>query len=158
MTSSGRRMPDNGFTLVELMVTVAVMSILLVVGIPNFKSFVLNQRVKTTAYELVASLNYARSEAIKQNRNAVLQGMDINGSRSWVLQINGADLRTFVIPTNVDIDVPVSSITFGPDGRSTASAVFVICDQAGSAAVTSRRIRLDVSGRPSLTRGSDCDS
>lgn len=147
-----------GFTLVELMISLTVAAVLLTVGIPGFKSFVLNQRVKTTAIEIMVNLNSARSEAIKLNRATTLQSKFIGGKPGWAVQVDGTDVHSFTIPDDVDVTVPVTTITFQPDGRSTAAAVFTICDRDNSAAVTRRTVRLGVSGRPNLKRGSDCDS
>jgi len=55
-----------GFTLVELMVTLAVAAIVLTVGVPSFQTLIKNNRLTTAANALVASLNLARSEAIKR--------------------------------------------------------------------------------------------
>lgn len=57
----------NGFTLVELLVTVAILGILLAVGIPSFQGLILNSRMTTQANEFLTILNYTRSEAIKRN-------------------------------------------------------------------------------------------
>ncbi len=56
----------KGFTLIELMVTLAVAAILLTVGVPSFRATVENNRLTTAANELVSALNLARSEAIKR--------------------------------------------------------------------------------------------
>lgn len=59
---------QNGFTLVELMVTVAVLAILSTIAYPSFQSTIRSNRVATTTNELIASLALARSEAIKNTR------------------------------------------------------------------------------------------
>ncbi len=56
---------QNGFTLVELMVTVAVLAVLSTIAYPSFQSTIRSNRVATTTNELIASLALARSEAIK---------------------------------------------------------------------------------------------
>jgi len=56
----------SGFSLLELMVALAVGSIILVVGVPSFKGMLDNQRMTTATNELVMSLNLAKSEAIKR--------------------------------------------------------------------------------------------
>ncbi len=56
----------KGFTLIELMVTLAVAAILLTVGVPSFRATVENNRLTIAANELVSALNLARSEAIKR--------------------------------------------------------------------------------------------
>lgn len=57
----------RGFTLVELMVTVAVAAILVAIAIPSFKNITLSNRLSTTANEVVTAINAARMEAIKRN-------------------------------------------------------------------------------------------
>ena len=60
----------NGFTLIELMITLAVAAILLTVGIPNFRDFVYNNRLTTQANRFVTDMALARSTAVKYQRNA----------------------------------------------------------------------------------------
>jgi type IV fimbrial biogenesis protein FimT len=62
----------NGFTLVELMVTVAIVAILLAVALPSFQSSFRSNRVATTTNELLASLSLARSEALRNTRGAAV--------------------------------------------------------------------------------------
>lgn len=54
----------NGFTLIELMVTIAIAAILLTVGVPSFVSTVQNNRMVASLNDLVTDLNLARSEAV----------------------------------------------------------------------------------------------
>jgi len=56
----------KGFTVIELMVTVMVMSITVMIAAPGLKQTIQNNRVTTQANELLAALNYARSEAVKR--------------------------------------------------------------------------------------------
>ena len=57
---------NNGFTLIELMVTVAVLAIVLSLGVPSYRALIINNRLTAQANALVASINLARSEAIKR--------------------------------------------------------------------------------------------
>ncbi|BCX81034.1 type IV fimbrial biogenesis protein FimT [Methylomarinovum caldicuralii] len=56
----------TGFTLIELMVTVAMAAIVLTVGVPGFQALVKNNRLTAAANELVGTLSLARSEAVKR--------------------------------------------------------------------------------------------
>jgi len=56
----------NGFTLIELMVTLAVAAILVTVAIPGFRSLIQNNRAATQSNELLSGLMLARSEAVKR--------------------------------------------------------------------------------------------
>jgi len=58
---------NSGFTLIELMVALAVVSILIAVGLPKLSIFFKGNRMVTNANGLLAGLHIARSEAIKRN-------------------------------------------------------------------------------------------
>jgi type IV fimbrial biogenesis protein FimT len=62
----------RGFNLVELLVTIAVATILLTLGVPSLKATIDNSRAATQTNELLASIHLARSESIKTGRRVVL--------------------------------------------------------------------------------------
>lgn len=55
---------QNGFSLIEALVTLAIVSILLSYGIPNLRDFVLRQSMTTKANDMLVDFAFARSEAI----------------------------------------------------------------------------------------------
>lgn len=59
----------DGFTVIELAVTIIVLVIVVTVGVPTFLSLVQKQRLLGAAEILYAECQWARSEAIKQNRS-----------------------------------------------------------------------------------------
>lgn len=56
----------RGFTLIELMITIAIAAILLTLGVPSFADFIANTRIATDSSNLMADLAFARSEAVKR--------------------------------------------------------------------------------------------
>jgi type IV fimbrial biogenesis protein FimT len=58
---------QRGFTLIELMVTVAVLAIVLTVAIPSFANLVNGNRLNAQANLLLAAIEYAKTEAVKTN-------------------------------------------------------------------------------------------
>lgn len=63
----------SGFTLIELMITIAVLAVLAAIALPSFKSTIERRQVIGAAENLQTDLQYARSEAIKQNKNIFFQ-------------------------------------------------------------------------------------
>jgi type IV fimbrial biogenesis protein FimT len=54
--------PASGFTIIELMITIAVASVLLGLAVPAFTDMVRNTRIANQANAIVGALNYARAE------------------------------------------------------------------------------------------------
>lgn len=68
---AARRHAD-GFTLVELMITLAVALVLIMIAVPSFRAITLSNKLTTTANDLVGAINLARMEAIKLNAGTQL--------------------------------------------------------------------------------------
>ena len=64
--SRGRR---SGFSLIELLIAVAILSILLVIGLPSMFEFIASNRLKGAADALTSQMAIARSEAMRLDRN-----------------------------------------------------------------------------------------
>ena len=62
----------SGFTLLELMVTLAIVAIVLTVGIPSFREMMRENRLATQTNEFLAALALARSEALKRGVRVTL--------------------------------------------------------------------------------------
>ncbi|WP_425338432.1 GspH/FimT family pseudopilin [Thiorhodococcus minor] len=71
-SSLTKRSRRCGFTLVELIVTIAIASILLGVAAPSFRQAMITNRVASLTNEFVASLQFARSEAVMRKTRVTL--------------------------------------------------------------------------------------
>jgi prepilin-type N-terminal cleavage/methylation domain-containing protein len=63
---------QKGFSLLELMVALAVAAIMSTVAVPALRSFIQNSNALAQANELVTALNYSRSEAVKRRMPVVM--------------------------------------------------------------------------------------
>ena len=97
------RRPASGFTLVELMVTLAVLAILVGIAVPSFDGFVKRNRVNGAANEAVALIQLGRVEEMRGDRQAYA----IFSGSEGTLQGGNETLRT----TNANAKVEFSSAT-----------------------------------------------
>jgi len=63
---------NTGFTLVEMIITIAVMAIVSTIGVPSFNDVILSSYAVTHTNDFLSSLNLARSEAIKRGQRVVV--------------------------------------------------------------------------------------
>lgn len=151
-TTAGRRSAISGFTLVELMVTIAIAAILASFALPAFNSFILGQRVKTASFELFSTLALARSEAIKRNADVSVSPASGGWQNGWTVTTSGTTLNRQTAFSGLTI-TGGSSITYNRAGRLSAAATpFSI--SASDSSVTARCISIDLSGRPNRKTGS----
>ena len=69
---SARAAFERGFTIIEIMVVIAIMGVLLTIAAPSFVTFTATQKVKTASFDLYAAMMFARSEAIKRKVNVTV--------------------------------------------------------------------------------------
>ena len=72
---------QRGFSLIELMIAVAILAILLTAVLPSFKAWIQNAKIRTATESLKNGLQLARVEAIRQNQG-VFFSLDGTNS-SW---------------------------------------------------------------------------
>jgi type IV fimbrial biogenesis protein FimT len=62
----------TGFTLIELMVTLVIVGIIATIGIPAFNGIINSNRLQAPANEVLAAMNFARTEAIRRNSTVIV--------------------------------------------------------------------------------------
>lgn len=69
ITNSNRPRVSMGFTIIELMLAIAVFAVVTTVAIPSFNSFIERNQLTTSINNFAAALAVARSEAIKRKQS-----------------------------------------------------------------------------------------
>ena len=140
------------------MIAVALLGVLLRLAVPNLRDFLATQRVKTVAYETVAALNLARTEAIKRSASVTLTATTSGTSQSWTLSApgGGGTLQVWAIPAGAKVTSGFSNVTFNSDGRASAGTSITVCNDPATAQIKQRIVTLDASGRPNLKVGNAC--
>lgn len=142
MPSPSHQIPTKaaGFSLLELMITVSVLTVLLMLAVPSFRTLMHNSRVTAVTNDLVLALTVARTEAIKRGQPvrvcASSDGLVCDGTWSdgWIINLpDGGDpirvwaARSFDIAPNETGGI--TRVVFDPLGAcSTGRATFVIGD------------------------------
>ena len=73
---------QRGFTLIELIVVVAMVSIMLSLAVPSFRSFISNYRITTAVNDFLQAVTVTRAEAIKTGKRVVMLPSDSSGCPS----------------------------------------------------------------------------
>lgn len=162
----------TGFTLVELLSTIAIVSVVLGLGAPLFKATLTTSRLTTSINAMAGTLAYTRSEAVKRNQHVVLckslegtqctrEGdwrhgwlvyVDINRNRS--LDDNEPILGTHSLAQSIEVDYRAFGsrhyLVYRPSGMTRTNGTFTFCDP--NYPETAKALIITKTGRPRLSK------
>jgi len=167
----------QGFTLIELMVTISVAAIIMALAVPSMKLMQANARMASAANDLASDLKKTRSDAISYRTNyTFVPNGGTNWSNGWLATYNISDsanaavstktsLQKVSLPPSITVAQNVTSLLFnGTTGRLSGSdgvpvdVTFVVCDSSistemGYSIVVNRFGRVLIQRH---TKASDC--
>jgi len=129
----------KGFTLIELMVTLALVAILMVVVVPSLTTFQRNSQLTSFSNTMLASINAARGEAMKRGRYAMVVPTDgTNWSSGWVVFVDMNRSQAYESANDFTIltrEAPPSylDIAISADGSAADSPPYIMFDASGYA-------------------------
>jgi len=168
-----------GFTLIELLVTIAMIAIVTAIGVPAFKDTIRNNVLTAGMNDFIATLNFARSEAVKRGVSVTARKTSTSTSVGWesgwevftdvnadgekdaatdqVLRVHEHLKNNYTLRGNNNFK---NYISYKPSGESNNFGSFALCDTSVSGNPTKRTARLiavSILGRISLTADIDND-
>lgn len=142
---------QEGFTLVELMIVVALLAVVATVAVPGFQALIENNQVTSTTNRLVGALNFARSEALREGQQVTIQPVDGDWSNGVEVVMGGDTLRRFE-GSETRMSIAGNAITFRGNGLATSGETLRLCGDSGG---NDRKIDVSAGGQVTTTQ-EDC--
>jgi len=135
------KIKTSGFTLVEMLVTIAILAIVLMVGIPSFNSIIKSSNMSSNSSDLVTALNFARIESVKRGTSVELSQTDgaswEGGLVVWADEDNSNSMDSdevlrywdeFSNGSSIVSDGDISSFIFSASGEVNNNDILTLCD------------------------------
>ena len=132
-----RSLANHGFTLIELMVSVALIAIMLTLAVPSLTTFQRNAELTSATNTLVSAINAARGEAMKRGVYAAIVPADAsNWSSGWIVFVDTN--RNGIYDSTVDTvamtkEAPPTYLTISGNGIASGSTPYIMFDASGYA-------------------------
>jgi type IV fimbrial biogenesis protein FimT len=173
------RTHSKGFTLLELIIIIAILAITMAFAAPGLGTMIANNRISGSVNDFVAALQFAKAEAASRvnpvtlcKKDATSTGCIAGGDwqQGWIVfsdlngdaTVNGADT---ILLNHEALDASITfggtagvttSITYRPSGTTsiTNTEVLIICDNRGFAE-SAKGVLVTITGRGSVMKATD---
>lgn len=157
----GRKPGVSGFSLIELLIAIAILGIALLLGMPSYRTWIQNTHIRNATESIQNGMQRARAEAVTRNTNTAFV---LGGGPFWTIsQVSdgavieqrpagevSANVTLTVSPIAIPPALPPTTITFSSLGSvvanadATATITQIDIDSSVLATADSRELRLTV--------------
>lgn len=148
---TSRASDQLGFTILELIMVVAILVILASVALPSMRDFIRASNVRSASSDFYTSLVLARSEAIKRRSTIEVAPIGTGWISGWIVSTSGGATLQRADQLSPDVTSLPSSpgkIVFGANGRVSSGVQTVTFYAAGYPSIAARCVGLNINGMP----------
>ncbi len=120
---------ERAFTLIELMVTIAILVIIATLAAPNLSQMLHNTKVNTSSGDILSFLQQSRTEAIRLGKTVTVCG---SADGSSCLSANKTNWSTGLIATHSGSTTPIQKLTFDSSQLSITGPETITFNTLGS--------------------------
>ncbi|MBU2262082.1 MAG: GspH/FimT family pseudopilin [Proteobacteria bacterium] len=136
----------NGFTLLELMIVIAVMGIMTTIAIPSYQTFMAQRRLNGAARQVMSDLMAARMKAVSLNQKVKVSFGSNHAYQIWndadgngtVADNEGDNIKKDIHPDYYDVTfnpIPGTNPVFQPRGTA-SNMTIILANSTGTKTIT----------------------
>lgn len=130
----------DGFTMIELMVIIAIVGILAAIGAPSLSESLARRSLEGVANELSADLQYTKSQAVSANTTVSM----VTSAHGYTVSNSGTTFKTIALDSKITLTSPLT-VSFEPYRDFADAATSITLTHTGTSAQL--RVMADVMGR-----------
>jgi type II secretion system protein H len=147
-----KRFNKTGFSLIELMIVIAIMAIISAIAAPNFMHYMAERRLSGAARMVMSDLMAARQKAVAINQRVKVSFVSNHAYEIWndadnsgtVADNEGDDLVRDIYPDYYDVTLSTGSTVFSPRGTASVTTVTLTSSRTG---ISSKEVTVAMTGR-----------
>lgn len=124
----------RGFSLIEMMVVIAVMGVMVAIGVPAYNLWARSQSMKGAVQAIGGEVQMLRARAMATGKTQTIHfALDSTNAGDYHVHEDGRITAKFDLPRNIQYSIyNQGGFSITPDGRASASKLIILRDRRGN--------------------------